>query len=73
VIKRGSNVQIEKKDGYSVFGTYKGSDDEFHYIKGTVGDLIGKLIAVPKGNVSQIVAISGPVEDNWAGTSYEED
>jgi len=63
MIRRGSNVQIERKDGYSVFGTYKGNDDEFHYIKGTVGDLIGKLIAVPKGNVSQIVVITTPNEE----------
>ncbi len=57
-MKTGDDIQIERSDGYSRFGTYLKSDDEYIYIRGTVGDDIGKKLMIPKIHVLQITILS---------------
>jgi hypothetical protein len=57
MLEPNDSICIEKNDGYSVIGFFVEQDDENYMIEGTVGDNIGKLIIVPKTNVSQIVVI----------------
>ena len=56
-MKRGDNLHIERIDGFSTFGTFQSQDDEYVVVTGTVGDLIGKTIIVPKVRIIQIIVI----------------
>lgn len=62
-MKYGDEVAIERSDGYSRFGTYLRSDDEYIHIKGTVGDNIGKRILIPKAHILQITVLQTARQD----------
>lgn len=53
----GDEIEIAKSDGFRVFGHFKGMDETFIKVRGTVGDLIGKEILVPMSLVTQITVI----------------
>jgi hypothetical protein len=54
---RGDIIQIERADGYSRYGKFIKSDDEYVIIRGTVGDDIGKEMLIPKAHIVQITII----------------
>lgn len=54
-IQVNDDVTIERSDGISRHGTFLCSNDEWVVIRGTVGDLIGKEIAIPAAVILAIV------------------
>ena len=62
-IRYGDQLHIERIDGFSTFGTFQQEDDEYFVVTGTVGDLIGKTIIVPKARIIQIIVIEKNMEE----------
>ena len=59
MLKNGKIIKVyskmEKDDVYARIGEFVGMDEDFIYIEGMVGEQMGKLIAIPRDKVVEVV------------------